>query len=43
VVTRFEVRHLRSLVLALDPNAFIFTNTIKEAAGGVLLKRKGEH
>ena len=43
VVTRFEVRHLRNLVLELDPNAFIFTNTIKEAAGGVLLKRKGDH
>lgn len=43
VVTRFEVRHLRNLILEIDPQAFIFTNTIKEAAGGVLLKRKGDH
>ena len=43
IMTRFEVRHLRNLVLEYDANAFIFTNIIKEAAGGVLLKRKGDH
>jgi uncharacterized membrane-anchored protein YitT (DUF2179 family) len=43
IMTRFEVRHLRNLVLEYDSNAFIFTNIIKEAAGGVLLKRKGDH
>jgi len=43
IMTRFEVRRLRNLVLEYDTKAFIFTNIIKEAAGGVLLKRKGDH
>jgi uncharacterized membrane-anchored protein YitT (DUF2179 family) len=36
VITRLEVRRLRNLVHTLDPKAFVFTHTIKEAAGGVL-------
>ncbi len=40
VVTRMEVRRLKNLVYYIDPKAFIFTNTIKEAAGGVLKKRE---
>ncbi len=36
VITRLEVRRLRNLVHTIDPKAFVFTNTIKEAAGGVL-------
>jgi uncharacterized membrane-anchored protein YitT (DUF2179 family) len=39
IVTRLEVRRLRNLVHDIDPKAFIFTSTIKEAAGGVLKKR----
>jgi uncharacterized membrane-anchored protein YitT (DUF2179 family) len=39
VITRLEVRRLRNLVYDIDPKAFIFTSTIKEAAGGVLKKR----
>jgi len=39
IVTRLEVRRLKNLVYDLDPKAFIFTNTIKEAAGGVLKRR----
>jgi uncharacterized membrane-anchored protein YitT (DUF2179 family)/predicted metal-dependent HD superfamily phosphohydrolase len=39
VVTRFEVRKLKNMVQNIDPKAFVFTNTIKEAAGGVLKKR----
>ena len=42
VITRLEVRRLRNLVNSIDPNAFVFTNTIKEAAGGVL-KRTSHH
>lgn len=42
VITRLEVRRLRNVVHELDPKAFIFTNTIKEAAGGVL-KRQAKH
>jgi uncharacterized membrane-anchored protein YitT (DUF2179 family) len=39
VVTRLEVRRLRNIVHDIDPKAFVFTSTIKEAAGGVLKKR----
>ena len=39
VVTRLEIRRLRNTVQSIDPNAFMFTGTIKEAAGGVLKKR----
>ena len=42
VITRLEVRRLKNAVHAIDPKAFVFTNTIKEAAGGVLKRRK-EH
>ncbi|MGI4751507.1 MAG: YitT family protein [Janthinobacterium lividum] len=43
VVTRLEVRRLKNMVHSIDPNAFIFTSTIKEAAGGVLKRRVREH
>jgi len=39
VVTRLEVRRMRNLIADIDPKAFVFTSTIKEAAGGVLKKR----
>ncbi|MDB5145086.1 MAG: hypothetical protein JWQ66_3799 [Mucilaginibacter sp.] len=39
VVTRLEIRRLRNIVQGIDPKAFMFTGTIKEAAGGVLKKR----
>nr|MBC7614356.1 YitT family protein [Pseudopedobacter sp.] len=42
VVTRLQVRQLRNMVSDIDPKAFIFTSSIKEAAGGVL-KRKARH
>ncbi|MDN3546985.1 YitT family protein [Mucilaginibacter aquaedulcis] len=43
VITRLEVRRLKNLVHSIDPKAFVFTNSIKEAAGGVLKKRVREH
>lgn len=39
VVTRLEMRKLKNLVYELDPNAFVFVQTIKEALGGVIKKR----
>jgi uncharacterized membrane-anchored protein YitT (DUF2179 family) len=42
VITRLEVRRLRNLVHTIDPRAFVFTHTIKEAAGGVL-SRSAHH
>jgi uncharacterized membrane-anchored protein YitT (DUF2179 family) len=42
VITRLELRKLKNVVYAEDPNAFVFANTIKETTGGVL-KRKASH
>jgi uncharacterized membrane-anchored protein YitT (DUF2179 family) len=43
VVTRLEVRRLKNMVHEIDEKAFIFTSTIKEAAGGVLKRRARQH
>jgi uncharacterized membrane-anchored protein YitT (DUF2179 family) len=43
VITRLELRKLKNLVHGIDHNAFLFTSTIKEAAGGVLKRRAGGH
>ena len=42
VVTRMELRRLNNIVHEIDPKAFVFTNIIKEAAGGIL-SRKARH
>ena len=42
VVTRLEVRRLKNAVHGIDPKAFVFINTIKETAGGVL-SRHAKH
>lgn len=42
VVTRLEVRKLKTAIHQIDEKAFIFSNSIKETAGGIL-KRKHEH
>ena len=42
VVTRLELRRLNNIVHKIDPKAFVFTQIIKEAAGGVL-KRRTSH
>jgi uncharacterized membrane-anchored protein YitT (DUF2179 family) len=43
IATRLEVRRLKNIVHNIDSKAFIFTNSIKEAAGGVLKQRAGDH
>lgn len=43
VVTRLEVRRLKNLVYKIDPKAFVFTNSVKEAAGGVLKRGRNEN
>jgi uncharacterized membrane-anchored protein YitT (DUF2179 family) len=43
VVTRLEVLRLKDMVHEVDEKAFIFTSTIKEAAGGVLKRRARQH
>lgn len=42
IITRFELRKLKNLVHDVDPNAFVFANTIKEASGGII-SRKQHH
>jgi uncharacterized membrane-anchored protein YitT (DUF2179 family) len=42
VITRLELRKLKNLVSEVDPKAFVFANTIKEASGGVI-KRRHSH
>ena len=39
VITRLELRKLKNLVTEIDPQAFVFANTIKEASGGVMKRR----
>jgi uncharacterized membrane-anchored protein YitT (DUF2179 family)/predicted metal-dependent HD superfamily phosphohydrolase len=42
VITRLEMRKLKNMVYDVDPKAFIFASTIKEASGGIL-SRKQHH
>jgi uncharacterized membrane-anchored protein YitT (DUF2179 family)/HD superfamily phosphodiesterase len=39
VITRLELRKLNNLVNEVDPKAFVFANTIKEASGGIIKRR----
>lgn len=39
VITRLELRRLKNLVNAIDSNAFVFANTIKDASGGIIKRR----
>lgn len=39
VITRLELRKLKNLVTEIDPQAFVFAHTIKEASGGVMKRR----
>lgn len=40
VVTRLEMRRLKNLVYEIDPKAFVFANSIREASGGILKRRQ---
>jgi uncharacterized membrane-anchored protein YitT (DUF2179 family)/predicted metal-dependent HD superfamily phosphohydrolase len=39
VVSRLEMRKLKNLVYDVDPKAFVYANTIKEASGGIIKRR----
>ncbi|MBA2762470.1 MAG: YitT family protein, partial [Segetibacter sp.] len=43
VVTRLELRRLKNLVYEVDPKAFVFANTVKEASGGIVKRKLREH
>lgn len=36
IVTRLEVRRIKNIVNAIDPKAFIFTQTVREPQGGIV-------
>ncbi len=38
-ITRLEMRKVKNLVHNIDPHAFIYANTIREAAGGIIKGR----
>ena len=40
VITRLELRKLKNLVYDVDPRAFVFASTIKEASGGIIKRRQ---
>ncbi len=40
VVSRLELRKLKNTIHEIDPNAFVFANTIKEALGGVTTRKQ---
>jgi uncharacterized membrane-anchored protein YitT (DUF2179 family) len=40
VVSRLELRKLKNLVFETDSKAFVFANTIREAAGGILSRQE---
>jgi uncharacterized membrane-anchored protein YitT (DUF2179 family) len=42
VITRLELRKLKNLISEVDPKAFIYASTIREASGGIL-KRRSRH
>lgn len=39
IITRLELRKLKNMVSDIDPNAFVFANTIKETTGGIMKRR----
>jgi uncharacterized membrane-anchored protein YitT (DUF2179 family) len=39
VIKRLELHRLNNVVKKVDPKAFVFANTIKEASGGILSRR----
>ena len=40
VVSRMEFRKLKNIVYESDANAFIFVSTIRDAAGGIIQRRR---
>lgn len=41
VISRLEMRKIKNAVQGVDPQAFIFSNVVKETAGGLLKHRRG--
>ncbi|MEN9686859.1 MAG: hypothetical protein RLZZ28_2645 [Bacteroidota bacterium] len=39
IISRLEMRKLKTMVTDVDPNAFVFASTIKETSGGIIKRR----
>jgi len=43
IVTRLEVHQLQTAIKEIDPKAFVYVQSIKEAAGGILKAKPRSH
>ncbi|MBS1654152.1 MAG: YitT family protein, partial [Bacteroidetes bacterium] len=43
IITRLEIKQIQDALIRIDPRAFIYVQSIKEAAGGVLKAKAHAH
>ena len=43
IVTRLEIKQIQDAIMMIDPKAFVYVQTIKEASGGILKAKKHAH
>jgi uncharacterized membrane-anchored protein YitT (DUF2179 family) len=43
IVTRLEIKQIEDAIMAIDPRAFLYVQTIKEATGGILKTKAHPH
>ncbi len=43
IITRLEIKHIQDQIKEIDPKAFIYVQTIKEASGGILKAKAHAH
>jgi uncharacterized membrane-anchored protein YitT (DUF2179 family) len=43
IVTRLEIKQIQDTLMIIDPKAFVYVQSIKEATGGILKARKHAH
>jgi uncharacterized membrane-anchored protein YitT (DUF2179 family) len=43
IVTRLEIMQIQDAIIKIDPKAFIYIQSIKEAAGGILKEKSHAH
>jgi uncharacterized membrane-anchored protein YitT (DUF2179 family) len=43
IVTRLEIKQIQDAVMMIDPKAFVYVQSIKEASGGILKAKAHAH
>ena len=43
IVTRLEIKQIQDTIMTIDPKAFVYVQSIKEATGGILKAKKHAH